>query len=133
MNQEIVLLFDGYCNLCNGVVQFVMRADKKKKFKFAALQSESGQTLLKRFDLPAGNLKTFVLVAGQRYYTRSEAGLLVFKELGGFWKLLYLFIFIPGPLRDFVYNIIARYRYKIFGRRELCMVPTAEIEERFWV
>jgi len=133
MNQEIVILFDDCCNLCNGVVQFVIKTDKRKNFKFAAMQSESGQALLKRSDLPTENFNSFVLIIGCRYYIKSRAGLLVFKELGGYWKLLYIFILIPRPLRDLVYDIIARNRYLIFGRREQCMVPTAETKDRFLV
>lgn len=130
MNQA-VLLFDGYCNLCNGLVQFVLKADKKKKFLFASLQSESGQALLKKFDLPINDLNTFVLIIDDKYYIKSTAGLLVLKELGGFWKLFYVFILIPRPLRDFVYNKIAKYRYKIFGKRNTCMIPTTELNDRF--
>ncbi len=131
MNQEIVLLFDGYCTLCNGISRFVIKADKKKKFKFASLQSDSGQTILKKFDLPVEDFNTFILIISDKYYTKSTAGILVFKELGGLWKLLYVLNLIPGPLRDFIYTLIAKNRYKIFGKLDICMIPTVETEDRF--
>ncbi len=131
MNHEIVLLFDGYCNLCNGLVQFVLKKDKRKKFKFTSLQSLSGQALLKNFDLPIEDFNTFVLIIGDKYFIKSTAGLLVAKDLGGFWKLFYVFILIPRPIRDFTYNLIARNRFKIFGKRSVCMAPTAETADRF--
>ena len=131
MNQKIVLLFDGYCNLCNGLVQFVIKADKKKKFKLASLQSENGQTMLKKFGWPIEDFNTLVLIIGDKYYIKSGAALMVFKALGGFWKPFYLFILIPRPLRDFVYSLIARNRYKIFGKRSACMIPKADKAERF--
>ncbi len=131
MNQEIVLLFDGYCNLCNGLVQFVLKKDNRKKFKFTSLQSLSGQALLKNFDLPIEDFNTFVLIIGDKYFIKSTAGLLVAKGLGGLWKLFYVFILIPRPIRDFTYNLIARNRFKIFGQRSVCMAPTAETADRF--
>ena len=130
-NKEYVLLFDGVCNLCNSIVQFTIKQDPKGKFKFASLQSESGQALLKKFDLPTGDFGSFVFIDRDRYFVKSSAGLHVLKELGGLWKLLYVFIIVPAPIRDFLYNIIAKTRYKIFGRRETCMVPTPELRRRF--
>ena len=122
-----LLLFDGYWNLCNKVAQFVIKADKKKKFLFASLQSESGQTQLKRFDLPIEDFNTLVLIIGDKYYLKSTAGLNVFKVLGGFWKLLYVLMLIPRPFRDFVYILIAKNRYKIFGKRDTCGIPMVSI------
>ncbi|MEI7524007.1 MAG: DCC1-like thiol-disulfide oxidoreductase family protein [Mariniphaga sp.] len=131
MNQDIVILFDGCCHLCNGVVQFILKKDGKKKFKFSPLQSESGHILLRSFDLPIEDFNTFVLIRGDKYDIKSTAGLLVFRELGGFWKLLYLLILIPRPLRDFIYTVIAKNRYKIWGKRDTCMAPTADTAGRF--
>lgn len=125
------MLFDGVCNLCIGMVQFVIRRDSGRKFKFALLQSESAKALLKQTGLPFHNLNSFVFIKGDKHYLRSSAVLHVFKELGGMWKLFYCFIILPAPLRDFVYGIIARTRYRIFGRREQCMVPTQSTEDRF--
>jgi len=130
-NQTHILLFDGVCNLCIGLVNFTIKRDSKEKFKFAALQSESGQALLKTFGLSANDFDTFVLISGEKYYLKSSAGLHVLKELGGFWKLFYVFTIIPIPLRDFIYNVIAKRRYRFFGKRATCIVPTPEVKRRF--
>jgi predicted DCC family thiol-disulfide oxidoreductase YuxK len=130
-NQTHILLFDGVCNLCNSIVQFTIKRDPEEKFQFASLQSESGQALLKKFGLPADNFDSFVFIKGDKYFLKSSAGLNVLKELGGVWKLFYVFIIFPRPLRDFVYNIIAKTRYKIFGKRDTCIVPTPRLKQRF--
>ena len=132
-NETHILLFDGICNLCNRMVQFTIQRDSKGKFKFASLQSESGQALLRKFGLSAPGVDSFVLISNDRYHLRSSAALHVLKELGGIWKLFYVFIIFPKPVRDFVYNIIAKNRYKIFGKRDTCMVPTPELKNRFLV
>lgn len=126
-----ILLFDGVCNLCNRTVQFVIKRDSKTKFCFASLQSDFGQTLLKRFGLPLDDFDSFVLIKGNKYYLRSTAVLYVLKELGWIWKLLYAFIIFPRPIRDYVYSLIARSRYKVFGKRDHCMLPTPEQRDRF--
>lgn len=130
-NETHILLFDGVCNLCNSIVQFTIKRDPKEKFKFASLQSESGQELLKKFNLPTNDFDSFVFINGNKYFLKSSAGLHVLKELGGFWKLFYVFIIFPRPLRDFVYNIIAKTRYKIFGKQDACMIPTPKLKQRF--
>ena len=129
--KKVVLLFDGVCNLCNHSVQFVLKRDKHKYFKFAALQSDSGQKLLDQFDLPIRDFTSFVLIENDKIYLKSTAVLHVVKHLGGVWFLLYVFIIIPRPIRDFFYNLIAKNRYKIFGKQETCMLPTPELKERF--
>ena len=126
-----VLLFDGVCNLCTGVVRFVIRRDPEARFRFAALQSEVGQAMLADFDLPRADFETFVLLEGGRVYTRSTAALRVARGLSGAWPVLYALSAIPRPVRDFVYGIVARYRYRWFGRQEQCMIPTPDIAERF--
>lgn len=131
LEEENILLFDGICNLCNAFVKFIIKRDKKNRFKFAALQSIAGQALLKKTGLQTDNFTSFVLITGNHYSLRSSAGLSVLKKLGGLWKLFYFFIFIPRPLRDFIYNIIAKTRYKIFGRRDTCMIPTSDIKQKF--
>lgn len=128
-----ILLFDGICNLCNRTVQFVIKRDPKALFRFVSLQSDYGQTLLKKLSLPTDNFDSFVLITGKKYYLRSTAGLQVLKLMGGGWKLFYALMIFPRPLRDFVYGLIARARYKVFGKRDNCMVPTLEQKERFIV
>lgn len=131
-DQSYILLFDGVCNLCNRLVNFVIKRDKKEKFKFAALQSESGQALLEKLGLSTHDFDTFVLLRNDdKVFVKSKAGLTVLKELGGGWRMLYAFMIIPTPIRDFVYNRIARTRYQVFGKRDSCMIPGPEVENRF--
>jgi predicted DCC family thiol-disulfide oxidoreductase YuxK len=128
-----IILFDGICNLCNGIVQFIIRHDPEGKFKFASLQSEAGKALLQRAGLPENGLDTIVYFSEEHKYIRSAAALRILRDLGGFWKLVYVLIIIPAPIRDFVYNGIANSRYKVFGRREICMVPAPDLLQRFIV
>jgi len=131
MDQSPVILFDGICNLCNGAVQFVIRHDSKAIFKFSALQSDKGQMLLKRYDLPAAVLNSFVLIQNNKAHTRSDAALLVAKQLDGPIKFLYGLIIVPSFLRNSVYNFIAKNRYKWFGKQESCMMPDQSLQKRF--
>lgn len=126
-----VVLFDGVCNLCNATVQFIIRHDPQGRFRFAALQSETGRKLLAHCGRSAKNLDTFVLAENGRCYTRSTGALRLVRRLPGLWPLLYGLIVIPRPLRDFCYNLVARRRYAWFGKREECMIPTPELRERF--
>jgi len=130
-NETYVLLFYGACNLCINVVNFTIKRDSKEKIKFAALQSESGQALLKKFGLPTNDFDSFVFIIGEKYFLKSSAGLHVLRELGGVWKLFYAFIIFPGPFRDFIYNMVAKTRYRIFGKRDACIIPTPEVKRRF--
>src|SRR4051794_27676318 len=124
-------MFDGVCNLCNALTQFVIKRDPAARFRFVALQSERGQSLLRRFGLPADSLDTFVIIADDRAYLRSTAALQVLRRLGFPWSPLYGFIVIPEFIRDSAYGFIARHRYRWFGHRETCMIPTPEIKSRF--
>jgi predicted DCC family thiol-disulfide oxidoreductase YuxK len=126
-----VLLFDGVCNLCNGAVNFVIDHDPDAKFKFASLQSVTGRQYLERYNMPLDKYESFVLVESDGVYTKSTAALKVAKELKGIWQVLYLFIAVPKPIRDFVYNFIARNRYTWFGKEEFCRVATPELRHRF--
>ncbi len=125
------VLFDGVCNLCNGSVGFIIKRDPRSVFRFAPLQSDISKSILQEFGLSNDSLDTFVLVEDGKCYVRSEAALRVARRLGGVWGLFYAFIIIPRPLRDYVYGIVARHRYKWFGKREECMVPEPEHRERF--
>jgi len=129
--EKPVLLFDGICNLCNSIVQFIIRRDPKEKFKFAALQSDAGQRLLSKYNIPNQQVDTFILITGEKYYSRSTAALHVAKILGRGWQLFYFFIIIPRPARDWIYQLIARTRYTIFGKRTTCMIPDEKLMTRF--
>jgi predicted DCC family thiol-disulfide oxidoreductase YuxK len=129
--EKNILLFDGVCNLCNKMVQFIIKRDPKARFQFASLQSEPGQLLLKKLKLPMTGFNTFVLITENKYYVKSSAVLQVLKRLGGIWKLFYVFVLIPVFIRDFIYNAISKSRYRVFGKRETCMIPGPGIKERF--
>ncbi len=127
------MLFDGVCNLCNGTVRFILERDPRGRFRFAAQQSEAGQELLREHGLleRGGLADSVVVLEGGRVYLESDAALHILRRLGGVWRLAYALWVIPKPLRDRVYRLVARHRYRIFGRREQCMVPTPELKRRF--
>ena len=127
----VILLIDGLCDLCGHAVAFTVKRDPKKQFLFASLQSNTGQKLLSQHDLPASDFKSFVLIEEDKVYTKSTAALKFFKKLSGLWPLLYVFIVLPKPIRDFFYDIVAENRYRWFGRRDQCLVPTPELKGRF--
>jgi predicted DCC family thiol-disulfide oxidoreductase YuxK len=127
-----VVLFDGVCNMCNAITRFVIAHDPAPgRFRFAPLQSESGQRLLHQHGLPTEDLDSFVLVEGDRASVGSTAGLRVLRLLGLPWSLLWILILVPRPIRDPLYGLIARNRYRWFGKREVCMVPTPDVRSRF--
>lgn len=126
-----IILFDGVCNLCNSSVQFIIKKDKKKQFRFASLQGKFGQEILKKYNLPADNFNSFILLDDEKLYTRSTGALRMLKHLGGGWSLLYGFIIFPAFIRDAVYNWVAQNRYKWFGKKDECWLPTKELKERF--
>lgn len=128
---QAIILFDGVCNFCNSSVNFIIDRDPKNYFTFGALQSIKGQALLQRYDLSQTALDTLILIEGKQIYPRSTAALRIAKRLSGLWPLFYCFVIIPRFLRDPIYDLIAKYRYKIFGKREVCRVPTAEERARF--
>jgi predicted DCC family thiol-disulfide oxidoreductase YuxK len=130
-NQHAIILFDGVCNFCNASVQFILKRDPKGYFQFASQQSEAGQKLMKRYGLDREKNDSIFLIEGGEAYSHSTAAIRIAKHLKGSWKLLYNLIYIPRFLRDFGYDLIAKYRYRIFGKRESCMVPKPEWKERF--
>ncbi|GAA0349133.1 thiol-disulfide oxidoreductase DCC family protein [Bacillus horti] len=130
MNKPI-LLFDGVCNMCNSLVQFVIKHDKKEIFYFASLQSEAGKLLLERVGLAHIDMDTFVYVDHSRAFIKSSAALRVFRDLGGWWRLLYIGIIVPRVIRDGIYEQVAKRRYKWFGKKEECMLPTPQQRKRF--
>lgn len=126
-----VILFDGVCNLCNGLVQFTINRDTKNIFSFGSLQSNGGQEILRSKGLPLDDFDSFVYVRDNEVFVKSTGALEVLKDLGGMWKLLYVFIVIPHPIRDYVYSLIASHRYSFFGKKESCMLPTPDLQSRF--
>jgi predicted DCC family thiol-disulfide oxidoreductase YuxK len=127
---ERIILFDGVCNFCSGAIQFIIKRDPKAHFKFASLQGEVGRGLLKQFNLN-DSMTTLVLIEGNQYFTRSTAALRICKKLTGGYPILSFLHVIPRPLRDFVYNYVAKNRYRWFGQKSSCFLPTPAIKKRF--
>jgi predicted DCC family thiol-disulfide oxidoreductase YuxK len=126
-----VVLFDGVCNLCNGSVVFIIKRDAKSKLRFASLQSEYGEEQMKKFNLPPSALNSVLLIKGGRLYQKSNAALEIASMLDGIWPILYVFKIVPRFLRDFIYDWIAHNRYRWFGKKEACMIPTPDMRARF--
>ncbi|MEK8132857.1 thiol-disulfide oxidoreductase DCC family protein [Paenibacillus filicis] len=126
-----VVLYDGVCGFCQRAVQFILPRDRKGSFRFAALQSEIGQSLLQEYGLGNASPDTFVLIDRGHAYTRSTAGLRVLRELGGAWSWLFAAIIVPRPIRDYVYGVIARNRYRLFGKADACLLPGPDVRARF--
>ena len=130
INKPIVF-FDGVCNLCNSSIQFIIKRDKSDTFKFASLQSEAARKLLPNELIESENLQSLVLLQDKKIQTQSTAALNISRKLSGIWPVLYAFIIIPGFIRDACYDIIARNRYKWFGKQDQCMIPTPEMKDKF--
>jgi predicted DCC family thiol-disulfide oxidoreductase YuxK len=128
---KTIILFDGVCNLCNSSVQFVIRHDKKNHFLFAALQSEIGKKLLKKYGIDFEKTDSFILIENNKAHIKSSAALRITKHLNRLYPLLYSFLIVPPFIRNGVYNYIAKNRYKWFGKTESCMVPSKELKEKF--
>jgi predicted DCC family thiol-disulfide oxidoreductase YuxK len=130
-HRPTLILFDGVCNLCNGLVQFIIRRDPKGKFRFASLQSTGGRLQLSRFNINPDLLHSIIVIDDDVALERSDAALHIANHLGGPWKILNVFKILPKFLRDAIYNIVAANRYRIFGKKDSCMIPTPQLKERF--
>ncbi len=128
-----VILFDGVCSLCNSAVSYVIERDRKDVFRFVPLQSEVGARLAALTNASVSDLSSVVLIEGDRHFTKSSAVLRIAKELPGGFPLLHWLMAIPRPIRDAVYDLVARHRYRWFGKRERCMIPPPEERGRFLV
>lgn len=126
-----IILFDGVCNLCNGAVTYIIKRDKKNVFKFAALQSEIGAQLLAKFNIDTEKVDSIILIDGEKQYVKSSAALHIAKHLSGAYPLLFGFMVVPRSIRNWVYDYVAKNRYKWFGKKESCMIPTVELKSKF--
>jgi len=127
-----IILFDGVCNLCNSAVQFIIKHDKKDVFRFVALQSDLGLEICKHIGVDQKSMDSIILyVPGIAYYYKSEAALEIASQLGSFYSLLAIFKILPSKFNNFIYDWIARNRYKWFGKKESCMIPTPELKSKF--
>lgn len=130
-NNYELILFDGVCNFCSASINFVIDHDPEKHFKFAALQSEIGQDILKKFNKNTEDFDSVILLKNNTLYQKSEAAFEITKHLSGVWKYLSVFGILPTIFLNFFYDIVAKNRYKIFGKTDSCRMPTPELRERF--
>ncbi|WP_318640668.1 thiol-disulfide oxidoreductase DCC family protein [Flavobacterium ardleyense] len=128
-----IILFDGVCNLCNRMVNYVIERDKKDDFRFVSLQSETGISILKKIGLYGNNIDSIVLYEpGVAYFYKANAALEIAKSLGGIYSILgYVLNILPDSILNFGYDFIAKNRYKWFGKQDACMIPTAELQSKF--
>ena len=126
-----VIYFDGVCNLCNRSVRFILKYDKNVVFSFASLQSEFAKKHLVHFNGPDRKNGSIIYRDHQFFYTKSDAVLKILNDLGGVWKLFYVIKIIPKPIRDWLYDLMAINRYRMFGKKDSCMIPSPEVKDRF--
>ena len=131
INNNQILLFDGLCNLCNGSVNFILKRDKTGKFKFASLQSEIGIKVCEKYNIDHNIIDSFVLLKNDMIFIKSYAILEVLKDLPIGWKLFRIGIILPKIIRDYLYDFVAKYRYRIFGKKDECPIPTNDVQDRF--
>lgn len=124
-----LILFDGICNFCNSSINFIIKKDKHRKFKFATLQSKTGQYMLQKHQIT--DIDSVILIEREKAYVKSDAVLKIGKTLGGVYRFAYVLILIPKFLRNPLYDFIAKNRYKWFGQKNECMIPTPDVRERF--
>jgi|SRR5690625_5015002 len=125
-----IILFDGDCNFCHSSVQFIMKRDPNVHFNFASLQSKIGQKLITNLGIPQ-NIDSLLVIDQNKWYSKSSAALHICKHLTGFWKLLYPLIIIPKPIRNLLYQIISKNRYKLNQNQSNCKLPTSDTKNRF--
>lgn len=125
-----VIFFDGICNLCNASVQFIIKRDKNDFFRFAALQSLIAQHVLANFS-PQNNYESVLLFENGKLYSESTAALRISRKLSGLWPMLFILVIIPPPIRNSIYRLIAKNRYRWFGRKDRCMIPTSDLAHKF--
>lgn len=130
-NEYKIILFDGVCNLCNTSVTFLIKRDKKDIFRFAALQEEPGITLLRKYNIDPKDTDSIILIDNGKAYIKSSAALRATKYMSGLYPILYGFMIVPKFIRNAVYDYIARNRYKWYGQKESCMIPTPELRAKF--
>ena len=126
-----ILLFDGHCNLCNSWIQFIVKRDSKKIFRFASLQSKAAKLMLENHNIDENYIDSLVLFEEGKYSVNSNAALRTLSFLEGWERNLYFLVVVPRPIRDVVYRFVSKYRYKWFGRREQCMIPSIDLSDRF--
>lgn len=128
---SVIVLFDGVCNLCNSAVRFLIRRDKKRVFRYASLQSDFAIDLLTQLGEDASQRESVLVYGEGRLFKRSDAALYLASKLGGFWKVALMIKILPRFIRDGAYNLVARNRYRWFGKRNECMIPKPDDQDLF--
>lgn len=131
LNKNPIVLFDGVCSVCSGSVLFVIKRDAKSKLKFASLQSRFGVEQMKNFNLPPSSYNSVLFISKGQLFQKSNAALEIARYLDGMWPALYIFKIVPVFIRDFIYDWIAKNRYRWFGKKDECMIPTPDVRARF--
>jgi len=129
--KHALIIFDGVCNFCNSSVNFIIRRDKKDHFRFTPFQSETAKKILSGIKTEDANPDSVILLEDGILYFKTTAALSIAKELSGAWHLFYVFIIVPTFIRNFFYNLIARNRYKWWGKKDSCMVPSPDVRKKF--
>ena len=131
-NSKQIILFDGVCNLCNGAIQFIIKHDKQDVFRYAPLQSDLGKKLISQRNIDSSSIDSIILIEhGVAFYIKSDAALEIGKQLKGYKTISSVLQWIPVSIRNIVYDFIARNRYKWYGKKEQCMIPTPELKAKF--
>ncbi len=125
------ILFDGVCNFCVWWVNLLIKYDKNDKFRFASLQSEIAKKIIQPFNLPRNYNHSVIFISNEKLYTKSTAVLKIISEMPLLWQILRIFTVFPAPIRDWFYNLISKYRYNLFGKKEICIVPDEKIRKKF--
>jgi len=131
LSNKNLVIFDGICNFCSASVLFIARRDPQEKYQFSAIQSDFAQSQLRKHQLNTDDIETFVLIKNGEAFVRSEAAFEILKDLGSLWRLLRLFRILPLGFRDAIYRLFARNRYRLFGKRRACMIPSDTFKSRF--
>lgn len=131
MEDKNIIIFDGICNFCNDSVNFIIRHDPKKKFMFVPMQSKEAIRLIEKYQVQYVGSDTILLIKNEQSYIRTDAALEITKDLSGYWYLFNLMKVLPRSFRDFFYNLFARNRYYLFGKRDACMIPSNDVRSRF--
>lgn len=131
MDKTNLVIFDGVCNFCNGAVNFIIKRDPEELFTFTPMQSDLAKEITEKYGITNVGIDTFLLIKNGQCYVWTDAALEIAKDLSGYWGLFNTFKIVPRPIRDALYRLFARNRYKLFGRKEACMVPKDKIRKRF--
>jgi len=131
MQEHKIILFDGVCNLCNSTVVRVIKADKKNLFRFAALQSDIGERLVAKYHIDISKTDSIILIDNDKAYVKSTAALRIARHLSGGYPLFYSLMIVPNFIRNWGYDIIAKNRYRWYGKKDSCMIPTPELKSKF--